>query len=328
MALKTLLLDAYSKKDCDMALSLLKKGELVAVPTETVYGLAADAKNPEAVKKIFIAKNRPQNHPLIVHIASISQLGEWACDISPQAIFLAEKFWPGPLTLLFKKVNAVFPCVTGGLDTIAVRVPQNVFLLDLLTNLNSGLAAPSANLHKKISPTTAQHVLAGLSGKIAAVLDGGACSLGLESTIVDVTGLKPKILRPGPISKKMIEDLLQMSIEEPLEHGEKVAGNMQAHYQPKARASIMAFQDIKNYVLSSEHKAKTFGLMLYSDLETTFHHKLVKMPSNSLEYARELYNALHELDSFAVDQILIETPPQTAGWSAVWDRLNKATYKK
>jgi L-threonylcarbamoyladenylate synthase len=328
MKQKTQLLKAHKKEDIATALALLRRGELVAVPTETVYGLAADAKNSDAVKKIFVAKGRPSDHPLIVHIASFKNLTEWAKDVSPLAGILAKKFWPGPLTLLLNKAETVSDVVTGGLKTVALRVPKHPILLELLNELHTGLAAPSANPHKRISPTTAAHVMAGLSGKIAAVLDAGPCEFGLESTIVDLTGPTPRILRPGPITQKMIEDALQISMQASPLHSEKVAGNMSIHYQPYTQTLLMPLEEIEEYLSLPIHQDKLFALMHYSPLKVkTKNVILQQMPAHKEAYAKVLYKTLHDLDGMKVDQILIEMPPQDAQWSDILDRLSKAAAK-
>ena len=185
--MNTLLLNADSNADLALCGSWLKAGKLVAVPTETVYGLAADASNPDAVSAIFTAKRRPANHPLIVHLYDKKAINDWACKISTAAYALAEAFWPGPLTLLLHKAAHVSPIVTGGLNTIALRMPSHPLLLKLMQQHQLALAAPSANLYKKLSPTSAAHVVAGMQGKITAVLDGGDCQFGVESTIIDFT---------------------------------------------------------------------------------------------------------------------------------------------
>lgn len=322
----TLCLNAELASDRDLTCRLLQAGELVALPTETVYGLAADAAQPEAVNKIFIAKNRPATHPLIVHIASVEKLSDWVSEIPPAAKQLAEAFWPGPLTMLFHKSPRVNQVVTGGLDTIAIRVPQHPVFLGILEKLNTGLAAPSANPHKQISPTTAQHVLKGLSGKIAAVLDGGPCSVGLESTILDLTTPVPRILRPGPITPAMIEAVLQTPIESPATHHEPVPGNMAEHYQPKTPAFMMTHDELKTYLAQSHQR---IGLLFYSpDLHNDHTEKSLQLPKEKSAYAKQLYQALHDLDQNHIDEILIEAPPQSPEWQDVWDRLLKATSSK
>ena len=199
--LQTKILKAHQ---IDEAVNLLKDGELVALPTETVYGLAADARNEIAIKKIYIAKNRPLNHPLIVHIDSYENLENWAQDIPIGAKLLAEHFWPAPLTILLKKRNKVSNTITAGLNTVAIRVPQHPIILDLIKKLGNGIVAPSANLHQKTSPTKPMHVLKTLNNSIAAVLDGGMSNIGIESTIIDMTKDRPAILRYGAITNDLI----------------------------------------------------------------------------------------------------------------------------
>lgn len=216
--LNTQQLSAMTPADIECAAQLLKQGQLVAIPTETVYGLAADATQPEAVKQIFSAKGRPANHPLIVHLGSAEQLSEWATDIAPEAYQLAEAFWPGPLTLLLPKAKQVSPVVTGGLESVGIRVPAHPVLLDILKTHRLAVAAPSANPYKKLSPTSAQQVLDGLNGRLAAVLDGGECQHGLESTIVDLTSKPFRVLRAGPITASELSAVLGQEVLQPQVH--------------------------------------------------------------------------------------------------------------
>ena len=322
---KTKILKADQEKDILEAVSMLQKGQLIAVPTETVYGLAADARNIEAVEEIFRVKNRPSNHPLIIHIASFEHLSEWAQNIPPIAAVLAKNFWPGPLTLLLEKNELVHDVVTGGLTTIALRIPENKALLKILTLLNTGLAAPSANPYKRISPTSPEHVLSGLSGKIDAVLDDGACIVGIESTILDLTKNKITILRHGPVTKAMLEDVLQVSIDSPLTHSESVSGNMKAHYQPYTKTSLMSLDELQNYVSFEDNHDKIIAIIHYSDLKLEHANiKTIQLSKNKNQYTKMIYNALHELDLSHSDQILVETPPNEDEWNDVRDRLSKA----
>ncbi|WP_442770390.1 L-threonylcarbamoyladenylate synthase, partial [Zoogloea ramigera] len=194
--------------DIQRAVQLLRQGELVALPTETVYGLGADALNPDAVAKIFAAKGRPSDHPLIVHLADASQIMTWAREVPKDAIALARAFWPGPLTLILKRDESVPDLVTGGQDTVGLRVPNHPVALELLRAFGSGVAAPSANRFGRISPTTAEHVRQELGERVALILDGGACAVGLESTIVDLSRGVPVILRPGAIGADDIARVL------------------------------------------------------------------------------------------------------------------------
>lgn len=322
---KIKILDATKEKDILQAVAMIQEGKLVAVPTETVYGLAADARNVDAVKKIFTVKNRPSNHPLIVHISSLDKLPEWATDIPPVVEILAKNFWPGPITLLLKKNDQVHDIITGGLPTIAIRIPNNKPLLQVLNLLDTGLAAPSANPHKRISPTTPEHVITGLSEKIAAVLDDGSCNIGLESTILDVTDSNIRILRHGPITKKMIEKVLGFAIESPELHQESVSGNMKTHYQPYTKTSLMDLSEIEEQISLLENKEKKIGVIHYSDLKMSHENfTTIQLSKNKKQYSKLLYHALHELDKINASQILVETPPHKDSWSDVFDRLSKA----
>ncbi len=324
---QTELLKTTNPQDILKAISLIRSGEIVAVPTETVYGLAADAMNDEAIKKIFIAKGRPPTHPLIVHISSFEQLSKWAKHIPLSANLLAKHFWPGPLTMLFKKKDSVHNSLTANLDSVAIRIPNNPALLDIIDALGSGLAAPSANPHTKISPTTAQHVMDNLYGKISAVLDGGACGIGIESTILDLTRPTITILRKGPITKEMIEEVLGHQIHMPNQHLENVPGNMKKHYQPYTKTKLMSANQILDYIDLPENKMKYFAFMYYSSiLVLESHNNAVKVPSNKGDYAKVMYYTLHKLDGLGVDEILIETPPILKEWGDILDRLYKASY--
>ena len=326
MQMKTKLLRADKKKDIELALDFLSRGQIVAVPTETVYGLAADATNIEAVNKIFKAKERPQNHPLIVHISAFEKLSEWVKSIPFEAKILADKFWPGPLTLVLKKKESVNSVITGNLGTIAIRVPKEPTLLKILKALDKGLAAPSANPHKRISPTSAKHVLGALYGKIAAVLDGGDCQLGLESTILDLTEKIPRILRFGPISKGDIEAVIGKPVYSHLMQNEKVPGNMEVHYQPNTKSNLMSFEEINNTLSSDLAKNKVFGVLHFTKFNKKYPNvKAIKIAKNKRSYARLMYSSMHELDKMNVFQILIESPPNKLGWEAILDRLTKAT---
>jgi L-threonylcarbamoyladenylate synthase len=227
--------------DVAVAAKLLQSGRLVAIPTETVYGLAADANNPIAVAKIFAAKGRPNNHPLIVHIADVSQLSRWAAEIPAVALQLAEAFWPGPLTMILRKQAHVTEAVTGGHDTIGLRVPSHPVALQLLAAFQDGkggLAAPSANRFGAVSPTTAAHVHHELAGSIDYILDGGACEVGVESTIIDlsnvVRGQPATLLRPGGITREQLQQVVGI-LAAPTAHSPVVPGSLQSHYAPTAR---------------------------------------------------------------------------------------------
>lgn len=313
-----------SSSDITQAASILHSGELVALPTETVYGLAADACNVEAIKKVFIAKGRPEEHPLIVHLASESALQKWACDISPDAKKLAEKFWPGPLTMIFKKKEHVSLLITGGIDTVAIRVSSHPVIIAVLEHLPSGaVVAPSANFHKKISPTQANHVLKTLSNRIAAVVDAGPSVIGIESTIIDMSKEIPTILRYGVITKRMIEEILEKKVNAPLSHTEKVSGNMNNHYQPEKPLYILSKEEIEQALDSEKHIA----IMHISPIKKLHDVEYYLMPGDKNLYAQALYEKLHQIDSTDALKILVERPPQTIEWLDILDRLTKASFK-
>ena len=320
--MKTQRLQGDLATDIDTAARLFRQGELVAVPTETVYGLAANAADPEAVKGIFAAKGRPADHPLIVHLPAVDQLPHWATDIPETARQLAQAFWPGPLTLLLHKHPDVSPVITGGLDTIGLRVPAHPVLLRLLQTAGLGVAAPSANPYKKLSPTTASQVFDTLQGKIAAVLDGGPCEVGIESTIVDLTGTQVQVLRPGPISARQIADVLQQPVGTPEQHQVVVPGNVEEHYQPgkpllllSSECMEQALHDRPDGIACVVHSAE------FSDL---LHSDDVRLTADPAVYAQALYRTLYQLDQGPAGEIWLELPPDSETWQAVNDRLLRA----
>jgi L-threonylcarbamoyladenylate synthase len=325
--MKTELLSSNNPEDILKAVSLLKNGHLVALPTETVYGLAADATNESALYKIFEAKDRPIGHPLIVHIASINDLQNWAINIPSIAFTLAKNFWPGPLTLLLNSSPDVSKVITGGLKTIAIRIPNNPIFLQILRALGQGIAAPSANPHKRLSPTSASHVMDNIGGKIAAVIDDGPCIIGLESTIIDLTSSQPKILRPGPITASQLEEATGISIAPIQQHNEKVSGNMLTHYQPKTLAIMMTIKDIEKYITEQNNTNKHIGIIHLSFLETANADNIYKklLSIDKALYAKSIYDTLHDLDKKNLDLILIEELPKEEEWTDVSDRLKKAT---
>lgn len=306
--------------DIDLAVSLLRQGEVVALPTETVYGLAGDATNDKAIEKIFLAKGRPSDHPLIVHIHSLDAAANWAADISDQAKLLAQNFWPGPLTMVFRKKPSVSQLITGGLNTVALRIPDHPLTLEVLRTLDRAVVAPSANAHTKTSPTRAEHVLKTLSGKIAAVIDGGDCQVGIESTIVDMTGPEPVILRPGAITQAMIAQTLDTEVSQPVSHNVKVAGNMRQHYQPEKPLYIRTLPELMALVESGSNIA----IIHYSDLGVAKNQVSYQLPMEKAGYARLLYATLYSIDATDVDTIYLEALPETPEWSAINDRLKRA----
>lgn len=311
---------AHNSQDIEQAKQILADGELVAIPTETVYGLAADASNPEAVKKIFAAKGRPANHPLIVHIGDVAQLSDWAIDIPAEAYTIAEAYWPGPVTLLLNKAPQATSVVTGGLDTIGIRMPAHAVFSQLLSS-GMAVAAPSANPYKKLSPTSAKHVLKSLAGKIAAVLDGGDCAHGLESTIIDLTQRPFRILRSGPVSATQLSQTLGMPVEAPQAHSVAVPGNVTSHYQPNTRVRLVTLEQIETA------QPGNIACVHISPLSSDIGFKTKTMPNEVSQYSHDLYRALDEVDQWGCDEIWVERPPVSDEWLAVHDRLNRAQSK-
>lgn len=321
--MNTELLAAEQPADLARAAVLLQQGELVAVPTETVYGLAANAADATAVAKIFQAKGRPADHPLIVHIADLTMLQQLAINIPEQAYQLAAAFWPGPLTLLLQKAPAVSPVVTGGLDSIGVRMPAHPALLALLQQAGLAVAAPSANPYKKLSPTRASQVLHGMDGKIAAVLDGGPCQHGLESTIVDLTGQEVQVLRSGPISAAELEQVLGCPVSTPQQHQVKVSGNVGAHYQPNTPVYLLPPEALTARLASCSGRV---AVLHYTALPLVGVAYQQQLPATAAAYGQQLYHQLFLADQQGVEEILVELPPQSHGWEAVQDRLRRAAH--
>lgn len=335
--MKTEILNATNVDELNRAAELLKEGNLVAIPTETVYGLAANANNPTAVNKIFTAKQRPNDHPLIVHIQSVVDLSKWAINIPEKAYLLASAFWPGPLTLVLEKAPWVASEVTGGHNKIALRAPAHPVMQKILALTGLGLAAPSANRYQKISTTTAQYVYEELDGKIDAILDGGNCTVGIESTILDLTESQPRILRIGPLTAEAIEQVLSEKIAVPSNHTVPIPGNKKIHYQPNTPLFIMSAQEIKNNLPSSTNK---IGIICYTPLlaleinaiaqDKTHPHCITvhQLPQEKSGYATLMYKTLHELDAKNLDSIWLENPPQTNEWLDIHDRLGRAASRK
>jgi L-threonylcarbamoyladenylate synthase len=313
--------------DIQKAVQLLKRGKLVAFPTETVYGLGADAKNPEALAKIFHAKGRPIDHPLIVHLADSVQLTDWVRDVSPIGLTLAEAFWPGPLTLIFKKAPHVLDIITGGQDTIGIRMPNHPIAKRLLKEFGTGLAAPSANRFGRISPTTALAVQEELQSSVDLVLDGGQCDVGVESTIIDVSGENPVILRPGIISKAQIESVLEQPIQKQQQNSPRVSGSHTSHYAPLTKTYLIETKNIPSFIDNLKPEDLPMAFLL---IKTKFLPReqvdCIAMSTDPKIYAHDLYSTLRELDKKHYKQIIIESVPAMNGdWDAIRDRLSKAS---
>jgi L-threonylcarbamoyladenylate synthase len=302
------------------AVQHLIAGDLVAFPTETVYGLGADASNSAAVARIYSVKGRPNDHPLIVHIASMERMGDWASDVPEYAIALAHNFWPGPMTLVLKRSELAGDFVTGGQDTVGVRVPDHLVALALLEAFEKaggmGVAAPSANRFGQVSPTTATAVIEELADYLSKddlVLDGGACSVGVESTIIDCTGLLPRVLRPGAISTAMIEEvtgLTAMSVDGGDEI--RVSGSLENHYAPAAK------------VLLCEIPVVGQGFIAHKNIETPQGVIRLASPGDDEEFAQILYSALREADAQGLLEVVVVQPIGIGIGVAIRDRLGRA----
>lgn len=322
----TQILNGSRADDLSRAAALLKSGALVAFPTETVYGLGADASNDAAVARIFAAKGRPADHPLIVHIARATDMADWAREIPGLAWKLAERFWPGPLTLILQRQPGRANAASAGLPTIGLRVPAHPVAQALLEQFGGGLAAPSANRFGRISPTAATHVLAELEGRIEAVLDGGACAVGLESTILDLSGKRPLILRPGAITaadiRALAGDFAQDDATAP-----RAPGTLEAHYAPGTPLRLMTPEqfDSERAALAADEQLIVMAQRDFpQSLAATLRCRWIKMPADSAAYGAVLYARLREADAMGCQRIVVVLPPREAQWEAVHDRLMRA----
>lgn len=329
--------DAPDRAVLREAAELLRSGRLVAFPTETVYGLGAHALDVRAVERIYDAKGRPNRNPVIVHVASAQAARALASDWTPTAEALAKAFWPGPITLVLRKRDVIPDIVTAGRDTVGLRVPAHRVALALLTEVGIPIAAPSANMATQVSPTTAQHVIRGLGEHVDLILDAGPTTVGIESTVVDVTGAVPRILRPGMISHEAIGRIAGAAeiawaeahhegVDDAHDDAPRSPGLLGRHYAPRARVRLFA-PATRNAALGDARIAvkqgRRVGAMVFTPLalEVTESHT---MPATPEAYARALYAALHALDEQKCDLILIERPPDSSDWMAIRDRLERA----
>ncbi|MDR2015468.1 MAG: threonylcarbamoyl-AMP synthase [Azoarcus sp.] len=327
----------------EKAVEALQAGELVALPTETVYGLGADASNPQAVARIFAAKGRPADHPLIVHLADAASLIQWAEDIPQAAWELASAFWPGPLTMILKKQPWVPLAVTGGQDTVGLRVPAHPFTLKLLAAFSAacapgsaGIAAPSANRFGRLSPTTAAHVREELGDKVSLIIDGGPCAVGIESTIVDFSRGAPEILRPGAISP---DDIARVSGILPHVRGRpeeetgaaisapRVSGSLAAHYAPHTPLRQVLSVTLAGEAARLVHAGRRVAVLAHSgcapcDGSPVLHWQAAAPEPDA--YARDLYANLRTLDALDAEIILVEEVPFDPAWQAIADRITRA----
>ena len=302
------------------AAAILRRGGLVAFPTETVYGLGANALDESAVRRIYEAKGRPPLNPLIVHVATADAARALALDWTSSADAIARAFWPGPVTIVVKKRDVIPDIVTAGADSVGVRVPAHPIALALLEEAGIPIAAPSANLSMQISPTTAQHVARGLGDRVDLILDGGPTTVGIESTVVDARGPIPHILRPGMIAREAIArvagaaDIATRSDRE----APRSPGLLGKHYAPRARVRLL----VRDAIAAARREAAgRVGAMTFSRTDADVDRE---MPADPAAYARELYATLHALDDAGCDVILIERPPAAPEWAAITDRLERA----
>jgi len=310
------------------AATRIRAGELVAFPTETVYGLGAHALDPRAVGKIFAAKGRPPTNPVIVHVADATAARALASAWPAVADSLAERFWPGPLTLVVPANDTIPASVRAGLPSVGVRVPAHPVALALLRAAAVPIAAPSANRSNQLSPTTAAHVRASLGGAAGMILDGGPTEVGIESTVLDLTGPVPVVLRPGGITREQLEHLLgpvALATASVAEATPRAAPGMMArHYAPRARLAVVSPDALSAAASGARPAGERLGLLLI-DAPAPAGVPAIRLPGDPAGYASGLYAALHELDERA-DVILVEAPPATPGWEAVCDRLMRAAH--
>lgn len=304
--------------EIDAAVAELRAGRAIGLPTETVYGLAADARSPAAVARIFALKGRPADHPVIVHVPPAANLHDYARDVPAFAQALAEAFWPGPLTLILKRQPWVPDAVTGGQDTVGLRMPAHPVAQAVLRAFGGGLAAPSANRFGHISPTTAMHVREEFSGALPVVLDGGECAVGIESTIVDCSGAVPRLLRPGMLGRDAIERIIgplgDADVAAP-----RASGMLEKHYAPRAPLRLLTRQELEGIPSPGLRKASVLALVALPPGCTG-----LALPRDPARYAHDLYAALRRLDHDGDTPILVESPPDEPDWAAIRDRLARA----
>ena len=332
---------ASEQATIEAAARLLEAGELVAFPTETVYGLGADAQNPQAVRAIYRAKNRPENHPLIVHLAPEADVAYWSSEVNSAAQKLITAFWPGPLTLILPRANRIPDTVAGGQQSIGLRCPAHPVAQALLRSFQGGLggiAAPSANRFGHVSPTTAAHVREEFAGSplVRCVLDGGQSAVGIESTILDLTRGGPVLLRPGHVDSTQIAEVLGVMPAQPDAAAPRASGTLESHYAPRTPVAIV----------SNEKMAETLGRLRAGGWRLALMHcrpqswlagasrhvpsaeliATVELQVDPVAYGHDLYAALRRLDHAAADLIIVEAPPVSAAWQAVNDRLQRAAH--
>ncbi|NUR94521.1 MAG: threonylcarbamoyl-AMP synthase [Kribbellaceae bacterium] len=312
--------------EIEQAAEVLRSGGLVAFPTETVYGLGANAEDPAAVKRVFEVKGRPPSHPLIVHLSDAAQLDEWVETVPAAARLLAERFWPGPLTLVLRRSPRVPLEATGGLETVAVRVPAHPVALAMLAEFGGGVVAPSANRFGAVSPTTADHVRAELGDAVDLVLEGGSCTVGVESTIVDATSEDLSVLRPGGVTREDLEAALGRAVPVPTTSDVRVPGQHPSHYAPRARVVLVDPEKVAIEAERAQELGHRVGVLLPSSFAGTAvkAHAVLPIPDSMNAYARELYGFLRELDRQGCDLVIASLPVEEGLGLAIANRLRRA----
>jgi L-threonylcarbamoyladenylate synthase len=302
-----------------IAIELLNNDEVVALPTETVYGLAAKIDSQIAIEKVFAAKERPLNHPLIVHIANTNDIYRYTIEQPPYLEKLCAAFWPGPLTMILKKADIISPLITAQQDTVAIRMPYHQLTLDIINAIQMPIVAPSANKYCQTSPTCAQHVEDSFASSIA-VVDGGRCDIGIESTIIDITANdKITLLRPGMISAEMISEVCTIPCTSKEKYTIKFSGSHKNHYMPKK--PLILLDDLEKL------KEMPYSYAMLFDDPNDKNHYYQTMPKTPAEYAQQLYQHWHQASSLLVKNIIIEKPPLRKEWLGIHDKLIKAAYK-
>jgi L-threonylcarbamoyladenylate synthase len=310
-----------SEHEIARAVDVLRAGGLVAFPTETVYGLGADASSADAVQRLFAVKGRPADHPVIVHLGAPAQLDEWGVDVGDAARTLTRACWPGPLTVVVRRAAHVPDAVTGGLDTVGVRVPDQPIALALLRAFGGGVAAPSANRFGRVSPTTAADVFTDLGDDVDVILDGGPCRVGVESTIVDCSRAEPAILRLGGVPQERIEALLGHPVRV-LDAGEvRAPGTLASHYAPRAEVEFGALDTVPDRIDAAHERGERVGV-IGVDAHTGV--EVLGVPRDGAEYAHDLYRMLRDADARGLDRVIAVTPDPTGLGAAVADRLRRA----
>lgn len=300
----------------------LRRGEVIGLPTETVYGLAADASNPRAVARIFELKGRPANHPLIVHVADAGALTHWSAAVPDSALELARAFWPGPLTMILPRHPSVPDEVTGGQSSVGLRCPAHPLALEVLRLFEGGLAAPSANRFGHISPTSAAHVRSEFGDSVPLVLDGGESQVGIESTIVDLSSGAPRILRPGWITHAQLEAQIGAVDREPGVDSPRASGTLEAHYAPRTPMLLLPRAAMEREARQQRALGKRVALLAIGELPPEAFG--VVLPADAESYAHGLYAGLRALDAGSEHLLLVERPPDGPAWVAVQDRLRRS----